>query len=60
MQYRAVLLNVGGNKNRVESIWFEEIHDANAAGETGLLFYGGETFIIEIMDKKGNILEAEK
>lgn len=47
MKYRAVLTNADNGRARIESIWVEDIQEANRIGEEGLKFYGGDTFHIE-------------
>jgi preprotein translocase subunit SecD len=47
MKYRSVLHMTDSGATRIESIWVDDINEANRMGKSGLDFYGGTHFTIE-------------
>lgn len=56
-QYRAVLHNPTNGRPSIESIWVNDLTEAQRVGKNGLEFYGGTTFTIE--DTNGKKYDSE-
>lgn len=47
VKYRAVITDKDFDGYKLPTVWFNDIHEANEAGNEGLKLYGGTSFYIE-------------